>query len=103
MIWGEWIDPNFKFRAFDGEGVKYEHFCYADSELDLRLRLQGRNLKVESILTFDFRDWKERARRATARAIDEYQAGKRPINFDERIWVELKWHLFELFHGKCAY
>jgi hypothetical protein len=81
---GKWIDPNFKFRAFDWGGVEYEHFCYADSELGLRRRLEGRNLTVDSILTFDFRDWKERARRATATAIEEYQAGKRPINFNKR-------------------
>jgi hypothetical protein len=28
---------------------------------------------------------------------------KTPIAFSETIWRELKWHLFDLFHGKCAY
>ncbi|HEY3840902.1 MAG TPA: hypothetical protein VGL72_30225 [Bryobacteraceae bacterium] len=28
---------------------------------------------------------------------------KTPINFNDDIWRPLKWHLFELFHGKCAY
>src|SRR5262249_45973388 len=28
---------------------------------------------------------------------------KTAIHFNEGLWKELKWHLFELFHGKCAY
>jgi hypothetical protein len=103
MIWGTWIDPNFKFRAVDKEDILYEYFCYANSEQALRVRLENKNLSVESIWPYDFNDWKERAREATDKAIAAYQAGKKPINFNGKIWAELKWHLFELFHGKCAY
>jgi len=28
---------------------------------------------------------------------------KTAISFNDKIWKELKWHLFDLFHGKCAY
>src|SRR5262249_341553 len=28
---------------------------------------------------------------------------KTAISFNQKIWKELKWHLFELFHDKCAY
>jgi hypothetical protein len=28
---------------------------------------------------------------------------KTAISFNEKIWGEMKWHLFEQFHGKCAY
>lgn len=28
---------------------------------------------------------------------------KTAISFPDKVWKELTWHLFELFHGKCAY
>lgn len=103
MIWGTWKDPNFKFRAIDREGIPYEFFCFAESEDELRKRLFVKGLKVESIEPYKFSEWKARAQAATEKAIQAQQKGKRPIPFNRKIWAELKWHLFELFHGKCAY
>jgi hypothetical protein len=103
MIWGTWVDPNFRFRALDREGKVEQHFCYAESEDKLKVRLLEKNLIVQSVEPYDFSEWKERAASATKKAVDEYKNGKRPINFKREIWAELKWHLFELFHGKCAY
>jgi hypothetical protein len=103
MIWGTWVDPNFKVRAIDDEGIVYEFFCFANSESELGRRLEGKNLKVEHVEPYDFSEWKKRAQAATQKAIQAYQEGKKPIKFNAKIWAELKWHLFELFHGKCAY
>ena len=30
-------------------------------------------------------------------------AAKTAISFNQKLWGEMKWHLFELFHAKCAY
>jgi hypothetical protein len=104
MIWGKWLNPNFKFRATDDASVVWEYCCYASSEQELRGRLEKKLLTVEYIRTYDFAvEWEKRAQAATKKAVDAYLAGKRPINFRDEIWAELKWHLFELFRGKCAY
>src|SRR5258708_1947390 len=102
MIWGTWIDPNFKFRATERRGRVLEHFCYATSAEELRKRLEAKNLTVETIEPYDFNEWRERAEKAKQRAVTAHKK-KRLVNFDPKIWTELKWHLFELFHGKCAY
>src|SRR5262249_41586802 len=103
MIWATWQEPNFKFRATDLEGVVYEYFCFANSEAELRSRLETKNLTVASIVPYDFSEWRDRARKATEKAIQAHAEGTKPINFRSNIWAELKWHLFELFLGKCAY
>jgi hypothetical protein len=103
MIWGTWVDPNFKFWAHDADCQNYEAFCHAASEQELRVRLEAKNLTVDRIEIYDFQEWKDRAADATARAIQAYRDGKRPINFNQKIWKDLKWHLFDLFHDKCAY
>src|SRR4051812_36409718 len=101
MIWGKWVDPNFEFAATDDEGHDYEFFCHAQSEDELKARLEQKLLTVHWIRPYDFEKWRERAKRATSKAIQDYNAGKRPINFNDQLWGELKFHLFELFHGKC--
>jgi hypothetical protein len=103
MIWGTWVDPNFKFQGSDKESIVYEYCCYAVNEEELQRRLEEKNLLVQWIHPYDFTEWRTRARAATQKAIQAYKDGKRPIKFKEGIWAELKWHLFELFHGKCAY
>jgi uncharacterized protein (TIGR02646 family) len=113
MIWGKWVDPNFKFRATDEEGIVYEFICFAESEDELRKQLKKKGLTtVEYIERYYFSDWKKRAQAATQKAIQTHEENKKReknkedkklIKFRSEIWAELKWHLFELFHGKCAY
>jgi hypothetical protein len=109
MIWGEWIDPNFKFKASDREGRLYKHFCYAkgandeERKLELECRLTNQGLVVEWTKPYDFKEWRDRAETARGEVIAAQKAGKKPIPFNDAIWGELKWHLFDLFHGKCAY
>jgi hypothetical protein len=109
MIRGTWVDPNFKFRASDAENIVYESFCYAEGEDDqqrqreLESRLRHKGLTVEWTEPYDFGEWRSRARVAREKAVDAYKAGKRPIRFNQAIWAELKWHLFDLFHDKCAF
>lgn len=104
MIWLEWHDPNFIFSALDKKGRSEERFCYAESEEQLIERIKKHDLElIGTIKPYDFSKWRERAKRAKERAIADYKAGKRPINFNEKIWKDLKWHLFGLSHDKCAY
>lgn len=103
MIRIKWIEPNHKFWAQERDGRNLTFFCHADSEQELRQRLEARNLMVQKIEKYDFDEWKLRAAKAKQKAIDAHNAGKRPIKFNPSIWAELKWHLFDLFHGKCAY
>jgi uncharacterized protein (TIGR02646 family) len=110
MIPRKWKDPNFKFCAKDGDGVVKEYFCYAESEEALKGRLKSQFDEVEWIAPYDFKEWKDRAEKATLKviashdkAIQKNPAEKPLINFKPEIWSELKYHLFELFDGKCAY
>jgi hypothetical protein len=111
MIWGTWRDPNFRFDAVDRKGKAYKHFCHANSEDDLRRRLGDAHLTVKNIEPYDFADWKCRAQAAAQKALKVHleneaepdPAKKKVIPFTQAIWAELKWHLFDLFHGKCAY
>jgi 5-methylcytosine-specific restriction endonuclease McrA len=103
MIRGTWFDPNHRFRALDANGNEVKHICYAASREELERRLEEDDLTLDWIEPYDFSDWKARAKKAREKAIKDYNDGKRPIDFDREIWSELKWHLFELFHRKCAY
>jgi len=103
MIRREWIDPNMKFWATDDSGRQWSYFCYAKSAEELKQRLEEKFFTVQKIENYDFTEWKDRARKAKQKAIEAYLNGKRPIKFREEIWSELKWHLFDLFYGKCAY
>ncbi len=172
MIWGTWVDPNFKFKAEDSKGIELEHICYSPDEAALRQTLSRKRLKVISITPYDFGEWKRKAagyrdkavwtrikdrwsyfqRQAsdkwpwltpadltaidgikkqliktirdndgcsepvattqvdawTAQLEEEAPAAgqilpKTPIKFNDDVWRELKWHLFDLFHEKCAY
>ncbi|WP_426609875.1 hypothetical protein [Bradyrhizobium sp. McL0616] len=172
MIWGAWIDPNFKFKASDAKNTTLEFICYAVDATSLRERLDRKGLTVISIMPYDFSDWRQRAATYKDKAIwqrikdrwsyvrgqasvrwtwltpadlteidgikkrliakirkqdgctaaeaisqidswstqleEETPAAgqtlpKTAISFNDNIWRELKWHLFELFHEKCAY
>jgi hypothetical protein len=103
MITRTWVDPNFRFKVSDPDGQTYDFIGYGETEAALRQRLQDRGFTIERIAPYDFSDWQERAKRATDAAIQDHRDGIRPIRFDQRLWKELKWHLFELFRGKCGY
>jgi hypothetical protein len=107
MIQVEWHDPNFAFVAREkgGRRRRITAFCYARTKNDLIKSLDRRGLEVraEDIAPYDFTDWLNRAELAKRDAVRQYKAGIRPIEFDEDLWGELKFHLFELFNGKCAY
>jgi len=48
-------------------------------------------------------DWSQRASNARVRALEKANAGEK-VNFEQRIWSELKtWLLRNAFRGKCAY
>jgi hypothetical protein len=172
MIWGTWVDPNFKFKASDSKNTTHEFICYAVDANSLRERLDRKGLTVISIMPYDFSEWRQRAATYKDKAIwqrikdrwsyvrgqasvrwtwltaadlteidgtkkrlitkikkqdgcteteaiaqiDSWSAQleeetpaagqklpKTAISFNDNIWRELKWHLFELFHDKCAY
>jgi hypothetical protein len=103
MIRRKWMDPNKKFWATDASGREWSYFCYATSDAELKQRLEDKYLTVQRIEDYDFTEWKNRAEAAKQKAVQAYLDKKRPIKFNQEIWSELKWHLFDLFYGKCAY
>src|SRR5262249_14198650 len=95
--------PNFRFVAQDLDGHLYDCICYASSETELRDRLARENLVGVKVEPYHFWKWLRRAAKARRKAIEAHRANRRLIKFNDALWGELKFHLCELFHGKCAY
>lgn len=86
----------------DEYGRHYEWLTFAESEDELRQRLQKSKYVVIYIKEYDFTKWLAKATAAAQEAVDAQAKGEKP-KFKPSIWSEIKIHLFELFHGKCAY
>lgn len=98
--------PNFKCNLTDEKAQTVEWLMAADSEDELRQRIEksikGTNYTLISIDNFDFDMWEEKAEAATQKVVDKFEKGEE-TEFQKTVWSQLKAHLFELFHGKCAY
>jgi len=89
-------DPNVDPNRIDARLER------ADSEAELRQKLQDKGLVVHGIQSYDFGEWQQRAEAETAKAIQAQGSGA-PYEFRAALWSELKDYLFRLFDGKCAY
>jgi len=102
MIHRTFREPNFRCKVHDDDGNAYDWLTYAESEMALRQRLEGRELIVDDIQDYDFALWEAWAADERQKAIDAHDRGD-TLDFKSRVWSQLKLHLFELFAGKCAY
>jgi uncharacterized protein (TIGR02646 family) len=102
LIHRTFCEPNYRCKVADEYGQHYEWLTFAESEDELRQRLQTGQYTVICIREYDFTEWLAKATVATQEAVDAQAKGEMP-EFKSSIWSELKLHLFELFHGKCAY
>lgn len=108
MIRNEWKAPNFAWVGTDADGQRYEQIGYAETREMLEQKLADRNIDIEDIQAFDFSAWQKKATDARDAIIEQQKAindgtRKQPLKFKNKLWQVLKWHLFELFFGKCAY
>jgi hypothetical protein len=98
------VPPNFRIKVIGPDEETYEWLTRAESEDELRERLERRGYEVVRITPYDFETWKERARAeadAAQTAFDENRLDD--YDFKSSVWSPLKLHLFELFDMKCAY
>ncbi len=106
MIRMTFREPNFKCSLTDERDRAVEWLMAANSEDELRQRLEEQirdtGYTLIRIDGFDFNQWKKKAGEETQKVIDEVGRGKK-TEFKSTVWSQLKGHLFELFHGKCAY
>lgn len=100
MIRKKFEPPNYRCLAKDLNGNDYDWLTRATNEDELRRRVEIRQWVVKEIIPFDFDDWIGKAKKKTAK-LGKTLAKDR--EFDNSVWTKLKIHLFELFHGKCAY
>jgi len=105
MIQRAWHDPNFRFTAIDENGNQDTWVVYAATAEDLETRLEELDYTDIQIEPYDFQTWQTRAQTAKTRVAAYYQEHKnvKECKLNEALWGELKFHLFELFGGKCAY
>ena len=81
--------------------------CFTPRMLWLRrnhLDLLG--LEVMDVKPYDFQTWLDKATVAKETALREYpqaRKAKKSYEFDSDLWGQLKEHLQDLFHGRCAY
>jgi len=67
-----------------------------------RIKFNPAELGEEDKKIFDA--WIEKAEKARQKAIEDFDADKRPMEFKEEVWGELKKFLMRVvFHNKCAY
>ena len=102
MIHATFYEPNFLCHVHDGDGQHYEWLCYAETEDALHKRLKSWEYSVDSIAPYDFALWRGQVAEESNRLVEARRQGQQ-LNFKTKIWSQLKQHLFDLFHGKCAY
>ncbi len=102
MIQGRWREPNFACSATDLRDRRRRWITHGHSADEVRERVEARGWIVHAVEPYDFERWRRRARNAHAAAEAAYRATGR-ATFTAGVWGDLKQHLFELFHGKCAY
>ena len=98
----EFVEPNFICDVRDSEQKLYEDWLFRfDSQQDLEAYLTEKTYKLESVDTYDFQTWKDKAKTAT----DVANAAKNKAGFeyDNALWTELKQYLFVISKGKCGY
>jgi hypothetical protein len=95
-------EPNFKCKVKDQAGNEEFRFEYADSETELRDRLERLGFDILSIEPYQFSTWKTKAQ-AKANAVLLSKKNGEQYEFDSGIWGELKQYLFALAADKCAY
>jgi hypothetical protein len=105
MISRKFREPNFECKAIDCSGQECKWLTRSESEEILRReleKLEDIGYKIESIDEYDFNQWKKRAKENTQKVFRAVDNGEKP-EFNQAVWTDLKEHLFEIFHGKCAY
>jgi hypothetical protein len=95
-------EPNFKCKVRDFGGNVETRLEHADSEVELRQRLEQRSYDVQEITPYQFTTWKTKAETATEAALLAKKKGAQ-YEFARDIWSELKQYLFALANDKCAY
>jgi uncharacterized protein (TIGR02646 family) len=89
----------------DRSGQELEWLSWADSRTKLRQRLKKLEeigYSLVAIKNYNFNHWQDEAEEAAQEAVNAFHNGEKP-EFKSTVWSKLKTHLFELFHGKCAY
>jgi len=73
----------------------------ADSEEELRQRLENKGYQIDDIQAYNFDEWLRRAEEETEKI--KAAEGDDRYSFKQSIWNLLKLHLFEQYFEKCAY
>lgn len=102
MIPGSWREPNFRCDAIDLRGRARRWLTHGSSADAVRERVEAKGWTVEAVVPYDFGQWRRRAQQALATTREAHEQTGR-ATFTDAVWGDLKQHLFELFHGKCAY
>jgi uncharacterized protein (TIGR02646 family) len=109
MIRVQFRDPNFRAKVREKSRVgaqPYFRLVYADDVAGARKKLESFGFEVITLRPYDFSKWQGRAKTARTAALNDYlkaHAAGKTFEFSSGLWGELKEHLQELFHGRCAY
>ena len=106
MILRTWQTPNFVVTGTDSSGTHKSFPMYSRTREELIERLKERmpDIQIQDVEPYEFGSWVEKARKILEkleRALTHEE--RSDILRRKRPWVELKEHLFDLFHGRCAY
>jgi hypothetical protein len=90
-------EPNFECEVerFQSRTTRLE---YAETEAELKERLEARDFTVLSITPYKFKTWQDLA----AKHQDAF-APVKPYNFNPDVWKAIKQYLYALSNDKCGY
>ncbi len=94
-------EPNFKCEVEDEGGHRSVLYFRADSDAEVRKRVEDRNLTVLSCQPYDFQEWKDRAAEQATK--DAKRRTEQGFQYRGELWSEIKQYLFELSGGYCGY
>ncbi len=106
MIARSWVAPNYRVIVVDAGDEESTFLIHADSPDQAREKLEPLGFEVRSTNAYRFKDWLVKAGALTRAllATDDHIARSRILKKSaSQIWRQLKFHLFDLFNGKCAY
>jgi len=102
MIRREFKKPNVRVVATPPGKSERTWLTRGESAEAVREQLEQNGWTDVKVDDFSYTAWKEKADELTRQLREAHDRGEK-LEFDGKIWREMKHHLFELFDNKCAY
>ena len=105
------MPPNYRCKVRIKEKPKSKPFwmlCFAGDDAELHIKIDGLKLDILEYKKYDYGTaWTQIASRELKKASNFIEPivklNQKPVYKFPPLWSEWKYHIIDLFHGKCAY